>query len=173
MGFQATTIDRIVKRADVNRTTFYLHFKDKVDVAFAIGQRYARKLIAEFKQLDALDPATSETVSKWVSGFLAMSGTEDMRTAVHVFSEAASLDSGFASEYAVFLERVSDRIMRNSLGRTPASEREIRKSQFKSAIVLMTRYTVHTSLQKVELFGPGFEQVISRMLHQALFECRE
>src|SRR3990172_6720043 len=39
-GAESVTVDQIAKRAGTNRTTFYLHFEDKTDIAFKIRARY-------------------------------------------------------------------------------------------------------------------------------------
>lgn len=173
LGFRSTTIDKIVKRAHVNRTTFYLHFKDKIDVAIEIGRRHSPGFVAEFDRLISLNAATPQTVEEWVRGFLVMSGNEDLKLVNYVLSEATLADPAFALEFSIFLERLGKRLIRQSLGHLPAEEKEIRVAEFISAVILMNKYTTHTSLQDVAFFGPGFEGVIAGMLLRSLFASKK
>lgn len=169
LGFRSTTIDKIVKRAHVNRTTFYLHFKDKIDVAIEIGRRQAPGFVAEFDRLVSLKPASREAVKEWVKDFLTLSAQEDLKLVNYVLSEATLADPIFAKEYSIFLGRLGRRLLRQSLGELPADIKEIRTAEFISAAILMNKYTTHTSVQDVAFFGPGFEEVLAGMLSRALF----
>ncbi|WP_137152684.1 TetR/AcrR family transcriptional regulator [Devosia sp. FKR38] len=169
LGFRSTTIDKIVKRAHVNRTTFYLHFKDKIDVAIAIGRRQAPGFVAEFDRLISLKPASRAAVQQWVKEFLTLSGKEDLKLVNYVLSEATLAEPTFAVEYSTFLKRLGKRLIRQSVGSLSVEAKDHRAAEFISAAILMNKYTTHTSLQDVAFFGPGFEDVIAGMLLRALF----
>jgi AcrR family transcriptional regulator len=169
LGFRNTTINHIVKRAHVNRTTFYLHFKDKIDVAIEIGRRSVPGVVEQFERLISLKPATPDAMKDWVRSYLAASGEGELKLVNYVLSEATLAEPTFAVEFSNFLERLGKRLIRRSLGDIPAAAKDIRKAEFMSAVVLMNKYTTHTSLQEIEFFGPGFEDVIAGMLSRALF----
>jgi AcrR family transcriptional regulator len=48
-GVGATSIEQITDGADVAKGTFYLHFKSKDDVLFALRQRFVRELFANIE----------------------------------------------------------------------------------------------------------------------------
>jgi AcrR family transcriptional regulator len=169
LGFRSTTIDKIVKRAHVNRTTFYLHFKDKIDVAIEIGRRYVPGFVTEFDRLVSLEPASPEAVKEWVTGFLITSGKEDQKIVNYVLGEATLAEPTFAVEFSIFLERLGKRLIRQSMGDLPIEEKNLRTAEFISAVILMNKYTTHTSVQEISFFGPGFEDVVAGMLSRALF----
>ena len=57
-GFDTITIEEITKRADVGRTTFYLHYRDKEDIFF---EAFKKKL---FAQVENISP---RPLIKWFS----------------------------------------------------------------------------------------------------------
>ena len=61
VGFHDATIDMITKRAGANRSTFYLHFKDKTDLMLAADERIAPSGEETFAFLnDNADPSFKE-----------------------------------------------------------------------------------------------------------------
>ena len=48
-GVGPTTIEQITSGADVAKGTFYLHFSSKEDLLAALGQRFARELLARIE----------------------------------------------------------------------------------------------------------------------------
>lgn len=69
-GYQSVTIEDIGSRAHVGRTTFYLHFSDKSEVARAIGRRIGEDLGDYFLTLAELSRFDPETLIPWVEGYL-------------------------------------------------------------------------------------------------------
>lgn len=57
-GFAATSIDRVIERAGVQKGTFFYHFKSKADLAQALVERYAARdgdhLMRTLERADAL-----------------------------------------------------------------------------------------------------------------------
>jgi len=69
LTYAATTIDHIVRRADVNRSTFYRHFDSKFAVARALFAEFWPRLFAEFDRLSSSDPNEAE-IEEWISGLV-------------------------------------------------------------------------------------------------------
>jgi len=65
LTYAATTIDHIVRRAEVNRSTFYRHFDSKFAVARALFAEFWPRLFAEFDRLESSDPSESE-IEEWI-----------------------------------------------------------------------------------------------------------
>jgi AcrR family transcriptional regulator len=69
LTYAATTIDHIVRRAEVNRSTFYRHFDSKFAVARALFAEFWPRLFAEFDRLSSSDPSEAE-IEEWIGGLL-------------------------------------------------------------------------------------------------------
>jgi AcrR family transcriptional regulator len=52
-GYESITIQDITDRADVNRATFYLHFKDKDELLYKSMEEVYNELVAQARALDA------------------------------------------------------------------------------------------------------------------------
>jgi AcrR family transcriptional regulator len=59
-GYDAVTIEDITERADLGRTTFYLHYKDKEDLLLQCIQEIADELAEEVAKLMPTDGKPSE-----------------------------------------------------------------------------------------------------------------
>ena len=65
LSYPATTIDDIVGRAQVNRSTFYRHFDSKFAVAKALYSQFWPKLFAEYDRLTMPDPDEGD-LDTWI-----------------------------------------------------------------------------------------------------------
>lgn len=71
-GFQNTTVRMIVERAGINRSTFYLHYRDKYDLLATIEEELSGGIaqitikIAPNGFDATLMPALSKEISRWV-----------------------------------------------------------------------------------------------------------
>jgi AcrR family transcriptional regulator len=65
LSYPATTIDDIVGRAQVNRSTFYRHFDSKFAVAKALFSHFWPRLFAEYDRLTEADP-TAADIDRWI-----------------------------------------------------------------------------------------------------------
>lgn len=50
-GYEAVTIEDITSRADLGRTTFYLHYKDKEDLLMETVREVASELVSELSEI--------------------------------------------------------------------------------------------------------------------------
>ena len=66
VGFHDATIDMITRRAGANRSTFYLHFKDKTDLMLAADERISPSGEETFAMLNAIENPSYQQVRDWV-----------------------------------------------------------------------------------------------------------
>jgi AcrR family transcriptional regulator len=69
LTYAGTTIDHIVRRAEVNRSTFYRHFDSKFAIAKALFTEFWPRLFAEFDRLESASPSEAE-IEEWISNLL-------------------------------------------------------------------------------------------------------
>jgi AcrR family transcriptional regulator len=67
LTYAGTTVDDIVSRAKVNRSTFYRHFDGKFAITKALFEPFWPRLFAEYDQLSASADPTAEEISDWVA----------------------------------------------------------------------------------------------------------
>jgi AcrR family transcriptional regulator len=69
-SYAGSSIDDIVKRAKVNRSTFYRHFDSKFGVAKALFDAFWPRLFAEYDRLSKSDDPTDQDISDWAAGLV-------------------------------------------------------------------------------------------------------
>jgi AcrR family transcriptional regulator len=69
LSYAATTVDHVVRRAEVNRSTFYRHFDSKFAIAKALFAEFWPRLFAEFDRLDSSDPSAAE-IEEWITSLI-------------------------------------------------------------------------------------------------------
>ena len=67
-GFAAVTMEQVALAADIQRSTLYLHFREKDDILAAIADDYTAKLRPVIARLPGPVPTRGE-ISAWVSEF--------------------------------------------------------------------------------------------------------
>lgn len=67
LSYAGTAVDDIVRRAKVNRSTFYRHFDGKFAVAKALFDAFWPRLFAEYDQLTQSDDPTDREISDWMA----------------------------------------------------------------------------------------------------------
>jgi AcrR family transcriptional regulator len=67
LTYAGTTVDDIVSRAKVNRSTFYRHFDGKFAITKALFEPFWPRLFAEYDLLSASADPTAEEISDWVA----------------------------------------------------------------------------------------------------------
>jgi AcrR family transcriptional regulator len=70
LTYAGTTIDHIVSRAAVNRSTFYRHFDSKFALAQDLYSHFWPSLFAEYDRLSSTDPGEDE-IEDWINHLLA------------------------------------------------------------------------------------------------------
>lgn len=69
LTYAGTTIDHIVTRAAVNRSTFYRHFDSKFALAQDLFSHFWPSLFAEYDRLSSADPTEAE-IAVWINHLL-------------------------------------------------------------------------------------------------------
>ena len=78
VGFHNATIDMITERAGANRSTFYLHFKDKTSLMLAAHERVGPERKATIGMINAMEDPDFREFRAWM-GRLARDWEEDQR----------------------------------------------------------------------------------------------
>jgi AcrR family transcriptional regulator len=145
-GFRAVTIEQIAAEAGANRATFYLHFRNKEDVANAIGGRLAPHIQSIFAALDALPDPTVEDVRAWLVQGLAEQ-TEERRNLLAVATEANVADPDLADDYLRFIDLFID-AMPNYLARFSDAERPAARTRMLMQLVQLERLSYLLVVQR-------------------------
>ena len=145
-GFRAVTIEQIAAEAGANRATFYLHFRNKEDVANAIGDRLVPNIQATFAALDALRDPTVADVRAWLSAGMAEQ-TEERRNLLAVATEANVADPDLADDYLRFIDMFIDAMPRY-LARFTDAERPAARVRMLMQIVQFERLSYVMVVQR-------------------------
>ena len=145
-GFRAVTIEQIAAEAGANRATFYLHFRNKEDVANAIGDRLVPNIQATFAALDALRDPTVEEVRAWLSAGMSEQ-TEERRNLLAVATEANVADPDLADDYLRFIDMFID-AMPHYLARFPDAELPAARTRMLMQIVQFERLSYVMVVQR-------------------------
>ncbi len=78
-GFAAVTMEQVALAANIQRSTLYLHFREKDDILAAIAQDYTAKLRSVIAQLPGPVP-TRDEIADWVDGFAVFVSEERAAT---------------------------------------------------------------------------------------------
>ena len=78
-GFGAVTMEQVALAADIQRSTLYLHFREKDDILAAIAGEYTDKLRPVIARLPGPAPTRVE-IAAWVSEFAEFVGNESAAT---------------------------------------------------------------------------------------------
>jgi len=71
VGFNDATIDMITDEAGANRSTFYLHFKDKIELVLASHEVMDPMGLAVMKPLNSKDTPTLPAFRRWLEDYAA------------------------------------------------------------------------------------------------------
>ncbi|MFC5463087.1 TetR/AcrR family transcriptional regulator [Massilia niabensis] len=167
-GFKEVSIQQIMKHAQANRATFYLHFNDKLDIAWAITKREAgRQDVHRFKELDAFQSPSLEIIQHWVQ--CRVDSVSANPSLACVFQEAITTEARFAAEYASYLARVYDRVLVNIAGNQEVRVRPVARSKFVLIVTMMDRFILHSCYHKLNFSGDASIEAMAEMLWEALF----
>lgn len=67
VGFDAVTVTDIIKEANVNRTTFYSHYKDKYDLMEQVEDEFWNPMLLYMMERMEQENDFIENISKWIS----------------------------------------------------------------------------------------------------------
>ena len=145
-GFRAVTIEQIAAEAGANRATFYLHFRNKEDVANAIGDRLVPNIQATFAALDAIADPTLADVHAWLAQVMAEQ-TDERRNLLAVATEANVADPDLADDYLRFINLFID-AMPNYLGRFSQADQPAARTRMLMQLVQFERLSYVMVVQR-------------------------
>ena len=148
-GFRAVTIEQIAAAAGANRATFYLHFRNKEDVANAIGDRLVPNIQANFAALDALVDPTKDEVRAWLAAGMA-DQTEERRNLLAVATEANVADPDLADDYLRFINLFIDS-MPHYLARFSDADRPAARMRLLMQMVQLERLSYVVIVQRASM----------------------
>lgn len=109
-SYSGASVDLIVQKAGVSRTTFYRHFDGKLPVAIALFERLEPVLTMEWKQLlEAADPSRAE-IKRWIVRQLEILETDKtlISTLRHVDATESAVQARTLSYHNALLDLVWD-----------------------------------------------------------------
>jgi AcrR family transcriptional regulator len=166
-GFRAATVDEIMKHAGANRATFYLHFKDKIDIAAGLGRRRGTAVAERFRRLDNLAAPTCADIRAWLEQDVADRRKDNIL--IHVIHEAMTTDPRFGQEYFDYCGRIADRVMVNTVARWPENRRSLVRARIVCLFVMLDRVEFHLLCQNLEFGGYDPLDAIAKILWNELF----
>lgn len=136
-GYNAATVEDIVTVAGVARATFYLHFKNKMEVVECLTEEVHPGVVALYNDLDELIAANPVRVRRairpWISR--AMSWFEENRTMVVLWQEISVSEPEFHISPAISVAESMPRY----LAQWPEELREQARLRIVLLIQLITR----------------------------------
>lgn len=122
-GYRAATISQIAQRAGADRTTFYLHFKNKSDVATGIARRHISPTGRHFYALSSLQTGELKEVRGWVKTVFEYWGAFPME--LEVLCDAIVSDPELGRGAAEHTSHLADIVLKNAGRALSAKERRI------------------------------------------------
>lgn len=167
VGFRAATIDQIMKRAEANRATFYLHFNDKIDLAAGLGRRSAKAVAERFRLLDQLASPTRAAVRAWLEHDAAERSKN--KELSRVIQEAVSSDPRFGQEYLDYFGRIAERIMANTVARWPEAQQRMTRMKIVCLLIMVDRTQFHHVCQGLDFRNSELLDAMADLLWNELF----
>lgn len=166
-GFREATVDQITSRGGANRATFYLHFKDKVEVAAGLGRRIGSQAAREFQQLGELHSPTRVDVRNWVKHHLDF--VAHNRLLSQMLNEASCAEPRFAAEYSIYLGRVADVMMNGYLDRWPEQERVTARTRIILLKMMIDRFSIQVVVHGVPFPGESPIDTLADIIWTEMF----
>ena len=111
-SYISTSIEDIAREAGISRVTFYKHFKNKLEVAIGILDRYASHMIDDYGSLGRYrDPDTAQ-IAAWIKRILALwrSQRDSMDTLASLVRQDAQIGARRTRAYTRTIARLGDGI---------------------------------------------------------------
>lgn len=166
VGYRAATIDQITALAGANRATFYLHFKDKLDVATGLARGISKLSTQRFLQLDSSETQSLASVRKWLDEYLDENGRDPVLG--KILNEALASDPEFSREYLELCGRIADK-MSLYLGRWTGKRRELARSKLVLVEMMLGRYLSRVFAQGLEFPGKFERDALAEAIWAVLF----
>ncbi len=156
------SITKLCKLAEINRSTFYLHYSTSTDVL----DELLWELYEEF--IDELEPTGSIEERYQVSALLFQKISKDKHMS---FLMRVGLS------YPPYLERICEKMVEMDLkwfvGKTDLSKEELRTTLFSlyyGYLSLESYWASHVSLKKIDAYGQLYEKYVMKPCYKSIFE---
>lgn len=153
-GYNAATVEDIVGAAGVARASFYLHFKNKMELVQCLTDDVHPGVVALYNQLDELitsNPTDAELIRPWISAALAW--FNENRTVALVWQEISVSEPEFHISPAISVAESMPRY----LAQWPEELREEGRLRIVLLIQLLTRAFL---LSRVRHVLPAKDEVL-------------
>jgi AcrR family transcriptional regulator len=149
VGFRPATLDQIATKAGANRTTLYLHFKDKIDLAAAVSERLVTIGNELYVRLGSMKNPTLQDFRDWLDQLHSFRAAYPVL--FEVAHEAATSDSAVSARHLRFHKKKILELMAPLLLRYPPEERESVCGKIMLLNLMTDRYFFITQIQGTEL----------------------
>ena len=167
-GFGSATIDEVARRANFSRTTFYLHFDSKSDVASAIGDRIGEAAFDQILQLAELPRLDAEHIRGWLDERIGLLGEHPVWIEVVVtanVSEPGLLHEGMEIDLDI-TDQLLVRFAERGWQPTPTAKAEIFTCLFGLERILLppTAHGIALPPGTLDAVARQFEATLARVL---------
>ncbi len=163
VGFHNATIDMITERAGANRSTFYLHFKDKTSLMLAAHERFAPERKATLGMINAMQDPDFEEFRAWMER-LARDWEEDSRLYEAVMQAQLTEPSVTKKNYEVVCEQ-----LHGYLSRFKGIERDDAERRLMMFVMQFEMYFYTTICESAEKPSPLALDTLAELGLYALF----
>jgi AcrR family transcriptional regulator len=143
-GFEAPSVEDVSRAAGVSRAAFYLHFKSREELLFAVFEREVRWQLRRYRTLTAEMVHSERKFKGWAERFIASFRAE--RQYILIVYRALSIDPKLLG----LIDRERERVVR-SLGRRIPEFRLYRKDATMERERAITLHILTTNLEHVSL----------------------
>jgi len=155
-GFVSVSVDDIAKAAGVARTTFYLYFPAKIDLANEIGLSVFELHAEHFRTLAHL-PATEASARRWLRTHLDLISRNSAR--IDVSTQANVSDPKLGQDLWDVYEELAVEIL-GSRGAMPPRELAKAVGRVRGLLMMLDRFAFLTQVQGVHPVRAAEEGVV-------------
>ncbi len=155
-GFLAAKVDDIAKAAGVGRTTFYLHFPTKLDVANEIGVSIFDLFATHVRGLTVLSPDEA-SARRWFRQYSEL--VRENAAKVALTTQANVIDAHLGQDLWDIHEELGEELL-TGLDLASSRERTELAGRFHLLMLVMERLTYFTEIQGVRQIRPAHTAVI-------------
>lgn len=167
-GADDVTIEDIAQRAGTNRTTFYLHFEDRADIAFKIRSSYLHGDIDSIARFVAKsgEGISRDEIRKWIKNRAAF--FRKHKAIIELGSEALHRRPALMLEFITQTNEVLTKGFKSFLEQFDSEERERVSAELLLYAVMLNRYLYITVVQDLEFPIKAVPDVLVEMWYGLL-----
>jgi AcrR family transcriptional regulator len=158
VGVKETTVDDITRRAGTNRTTFYLHFRDKADLGLELAALLNEEATEMTQRLVKDGAPGRKAVEEWIKG--AGEFCRRRRGEIAVASEPLDRDPRYTEAHLRQMEESVREGFAPYLDRFTPGEREIVAAEVMINMIAMRRFLYISIIQGIGFSFCGIEEAL-------------